>query len=278
MNADSKQYDLILRQFVGDQLVSVYHLHTAGSLESFVEAGDQMAIALCMKDGRKVDDLPTWIDYHPDDAYRQLAVVEHGVTNYFFPAPITDREWSVAERGLINGAFKYELFFADVLNRFVGGMVVAGKSNGFDYRALPEYKAASEALVEYKRDRQRSIKPTRWNVPGRPGRETWEYMMVHNRAELQRSVATDVPVLASECQDHHAVKPATYELVHSLLGTSGCSSEEPFWTWAVIGVIESYRGKQLVYPGDWIVEYLNGRYLVMNDEEFQTRYGSVAYS
>lgn len=48
------------------------------------------------------------------------------------------------------------------------------------------------------------------------------------------------------------IRPTCYEEVASLLKTSGCSRLEPYWDWSVIGAIDTLRGTELVFPGDWV--------------------------
>ena len=56
--------------------------------------------------------------------------------------------------------------------------------------------------------------------------------------------------LARECTDHHMVRPTDYMEVFNLLGTSGCSTSEPYWSWDVLGVIDTLEGKHIVTPAD----------------------------
>lgn len=60
------------------------------------------------------------------------------------------------------------------------------------------------------------------------------------------------PKPASEVADEH-VGSTTYDEVNELLGTSGCSTQEPFWDWSVMGAVEVPRGKLVVCPGDRVV-------------------------
>lgn len=60
---------------------------------------------------------------------------------------------------------------------------------------------------------------------------------------------------ARECKDHPLVTGTDYMQVHRLLGTNGCSKEEPYWDWSVMGVIRNHRGELVtVNPGDYILE------------------------
>ncbi len=92
--------------------------------------------------------------------------------------------------------------------------------------------------------------PVRWNCPD----------------------AGKTPKLTTDGLDHHAVTRVSYEEVSNLLGTSGCSKEEPYWIHSVMGAIRSDRGIQLVCPGDWIVTPLPGLYQVFPNDQFTKLY------
>jgi hypothetical protein len=76
--------------------------------------------------------------------------------------------------------------------------------------------------------------------------------------------------LGRDCLDHPAVRGTDYMEVHALIGTSGCSTEHPHYTWSVMGVIATKHGKQLVCPGDWIGTLVPGVYIVMTDVEYRS--------
>lgn len=80
------------------------------------------------------------------------------------------------------------------------------------------------------------------------------------------------PLNGYECQDHPAVKGTSYMEVSSLIGTSGCSAESPWWDWSVMGMIVTNQGRHLVIPGDWIVTDICGHVTVMHDESFRLMY------
>ena len=73
--------------------------------------------------------------------------------------------------------------------------------------------------------------------------------------EEQRQWNVDGAQLGRECTDHSAVRGTTYLEVHELIGTSGCSHNEPYWNWDRMGVIETKRGRLVVIPGDYIVVF-----------------------
>lgn len=76
------------------------------------------------------------------------------------------------------------------------------------------------------------------------------------------------PRLSLDIKDRH-VRPTSYMEVHALIGTSGCAHSDPMWNWSVLGVIETERGKQVVYPGDWVVT-LKGELLgAFSPEKYQ---------
>jgi hypothetical protein len=78
-------------------------------------------------------------------------------------------------------------------------------------------------------------------------------------------------VWARDCKDHPEVRSTSYGEVFEILGTAGCSREEPFWSWMVLGVLETERGKQLVCPGDSIIEIVEGVYLVTSDTDLAVK-------
>lgn len=119
--------------------------------------------------------------------------------------------------------------------------------------AYPVFKAvdvARTALFAYADKVELKSRQVCWNKPDKDGK----------------------PKHTDECKDHPAVRRTSYMEIHHLIGTSGCSKEEPYWTWMVMGVIETPRGKLVVNPGDWIVEPLKGYYQVLTDEQFKALY------
>lgn len=84
---------------------------------------------------------------------------------------------------------------------------------------------------------------------------------------------TEPPQNAREYKGHPAVRGTDYMEVHHLTGTSGCSPQYPHWTWPVLGVIESETGKQLVVPGDWIFEPIEGQYVVVSATQYEAIFG-----
>lgn len=77
-----------------------------------------------------------------------------------------------------------------------------------------------------------------------------------------------IPGLAIDCQDHPAVRPTSYNEIAQLLNTSGCSTENPWWSWEVMGMMITYKGKVAISPGDWIVDLGRSNYLVLPDIDY----------
>lgn len=84
------------------------------------------------------------------------------------------------------------------------------------------------------------------------------------------------PMLARDCKDHSAVRPTGYMGVAELLGTSGCSRDEPYWDWSVMGVIDTLEGKHVVIPGDWIITGVQGEHYPCKDAIFRSTYEAVS--
>lgn len=76
------------------------------------------------------------------------------------------------------------------------------------------------------------------------------------------------PAFAEDCDDHPAVKPTTYMELNEAFGTSGCSVEHPHWTWPVMGVINTDKGKLFVSPGDYVVWFGGTSYLVLSEANY----------
>jgi hypothetical protein len=93
----------------------------------------------------------------------------------------------------------------------------------------------------------RQFKATRWNTPDEKG----------------------VPAWTRDNADHPAVRPTHYMEIADLYGTSGCSKGYPYWTYVAMGIIDTNRGKVVVEPGDWIIEPMEGVYLVVTDTHYR---------
>lgn len=94
-------------------------------------------------------------------------------------------------------------------------------------------------------------------------------MNFSNAIQWNTAKIDGVPIFANLCKDHPAVRPVSYMEVNKLIGTSGCSKDQPYWVWTVMGVIETFQGKLLVCPGDWIIEILPNHFVILSDEEYK---------
>jgi hypothetical protein len=82
-------------------------------------------------------------------------------------------------------------------------------------------------------------------------------------------------LLAVECKDHPKVRPTSYTEISQLCGTAGCSKEPPYWSWTVMGVIDTLEGKHVVSPGDYIIKGVNGEFYPCKPEIFEKTYEAV---
>ena len=78
--------------------------------------------------------------------------------------------------------------------------------------------------------------------------------------------------LARECTDSPRVRPTDYMEVFNMLGTSGCSTLEPYWSWEVLGIIDTLEGKHVVTPGDWIIKGVSGEFYPCKPDIFAMTY------
>ena len=81
--------------------------------------------------------------------------------------------------------------------------------------------------------------------------------------------------LARECKDHPKVRPTSYLEVSEMLGTAGCSCEQPYWDWSVMGVIDTLEGKHIVRPGDYIIKGVKGEFYPCKPDIFEMTYEKV---
>ena len=75
--------------------------------------------------------------------------------------------------------------------------------------------------------------------------------------------------------DHPAVRQTWYAEVADELGTSGCSREEPHWSWQAMGMIDTPEGKHAVIPGDWIITGIKGEHYPCKPDIFEATYDLV---
>lgn len=104
------------------------------------------------------------------------------------------------------------------------------------------------------RKKTNEVEAVQWNVPGRDGK----------------------PKLAKECKDHPAVRGTSRVEVFMLLGTSGCSKEEPHWDWSVMGVIQTISGPHTISPGDWVITEPDGvNFYLCRRDVFEATYEPI---
>jgi hypothetical protein len=68
------------------------------------------------------------------------------------------------------------------------------------------------------------------------------------------------------------VRHSSYSEISKLLGTSGCSKEEPYWGWEVLGIIETTKGLLVASPGDWIIDLVEGGKYICDQHSFENFY------
>lgn len=263
---NDKTYDLLLKRFVGDQLCSVTFLRTDMELEQVASGGALIAEAMFMKDGSLLNGLPTWLTYFPTDADEQLIIVEHGVSPWSLQGPVKefDEARQVRERG--------DLLFEKKFQRLLWKIVLDSKKLGGGSRSL--LGEIRELLGEYDQYKSYHRTAVRWNIPGYPSKATAESLKSDNPDLLAEVLTNKQPVLSRYCKDHPRVETVSYDTVSIVLGTSGCSVEEPYWNWSVMGVIQTKRGVLTVCPGDWIVESIEGVVEVLSHEQYLKLYGA----
>ncbi|MGG4591833.1 hypothetical protein ACLPJK_26600 [Pseudomonas aeruginosa] len=129
--------------------------------------------------------------------------------------------------------------------------------------------ASSKPTARKKRSALKSDRiATRWNVPGEITKATKKHLATEG-VEVPEAAA----VPARYCKDHPAVRGSDYTEISILLGTSGCSQEDPYWTWDVLGVVPTPRGKLVVCPGDWVITYPTiDLVMVVSDEQYRTQF------
>lgn len=111
------------------------------------------------------------------------------------------------------------------------------------------------------------VNAVRWNRPAKDG-EASNYIDAVTGRAVRR------PMWAMDCKDHPKVQPVGYNEVNQLIGTSGCSPEEPYWVSSVMGMITTHQGRCLVVPGDWIIEE-DGELRVVSDRAFRENYAEI---
>jgi hypothetical protein len=69
--------------------------------------------------------------------------------------------------------------------------------------------------------------------------------------------------------EHKLIEHTSYMEVAKLLNTSGCSKEEPYWDWTVLGVVKTNKGMLVLSPGDWFNEFDDGSVSVSKEPFFK---------
>jgi hypothetical protein len=71
------------------------------------------------------------------------------------------------------------------------------------------------------------------------------------------------------------VRGTSYSEIVKLLGTSGCSKEEPYWSWEVLGIVETLEGNHVASPGDWIMTGFYGEKWPIKPNVLEATYEKV---
>lgn len=155
-----------------------------------------------------------------------------------------------------------------ILEAFIHRVVAAikGKTVLYEHELTTLQHNTKTALDTYSRTQTLNTFPFQFNPPDQEEGELKGIPLCASDF-LKSEKAKGNPSIAER------IKPVSYMDVHELLGTSGCSRGEPFWTWMVMGVINTQRGKLAVYPGDWVVEIFPEYLIVLSDEQYRNLYG-----
>lgn len=87
----------------------------------------------------------------------------------------------------------------------------------------------------------------------------------------------NVPVNTREITDlHPAIRGTHYGEVSDLLDTSGCSKYHPWWTWSVLGMVQTEHGKMIIAPNEWLIEPFPNVYVILTPEQYQETFGEKA--
>lgn len=107
-----------------------------------------------------------------------------------------------------------------------------------------------------------------------------EAMEKAEREASQKRLYRKKPTLVDAVQwrkhgDHPKVRRTSYDEVSRLLGTSGCSREEPYWAWMAMGMLDTPEGLHAVIPGDWIIQGVMGEFYPCKPEIFEKTYERI---
>ena len=74
------------------------------------------------------------------------------------------------------------------------------------------------------------------------------------------------------------VRHTSYQEVNKLIGTSGCSKEEPYWNWDRMGIVTTIHGQDtIVVPGDYILPEPDGiHFYPCKPDIFESTYDLVS--
>jgi hypothetical protein len=97
---------------------------------------------------------------------------------------------------------------------------------------------------------------TQWN----PNHIGW----MDRPTERDETYQRNIPVT-----EHKMIRHTSYMEVANLLKTSGCSKDEPYWDWTVLGVVETNKGILVLSPGDWFNEFDDGSVSVSKEPVFK---------
>lgn len=90
-------------------------------------------------------------------------------------------------------------------------------------------------------------------------------MIIYSKAEKLQAVRW----ISHEHTSLSMVRHTSYGELSDAFGTSGCSPMFPWWTAQASGVLETERGKQFVFPFDWLVTDTVGGISVYNERDFE---------
>lgn len=68
--------------------------------------------------------------------------------------------------------------------------------------------------------------------------------------------------------EHPNIRHTSYSEVFDILGTSGCSHGEPWWTWMVLGVCKTPYGRLVIAPYQWLNESDDGSVFVSMEPHY----------
>jgi len=66
------------------------------------------------------------------------------------------------------------------------------------------------------------------------------------------------------------IRPTDYSELYTLLKTTGCTPEEPYWDWSVCATVKTVHGRQVIWPGCAVVVYENDIVVVLTPQKLKT--------